>query len=129
MHLAKQIVAAGGKVGYIAEACVYHLHNESWQQIKRRFEREALALQYICPEVVVRKRDILRYFSRAIIKDICSSGKKAYSFWHIYKIILYRYFQYNGCLKGSQMQKNLSEQLKESYFYPTQSKGSPLTPK
>ena len=56
MHLAKRLVAAGGLVGYVAEACVFHLHLERWTQIQRRFEREALALQQICPEVILRKR-------------------------------------------------------------------------
>ena len=53
MHLAKRLVAAGGSVGYVAEACVFHLHHEQWSQVQRRFEREALALQQICPEVIV----------------------------------------------------------------------------
>ena len=59
MHLAKRLVSNGGVVGYVSEAYVYHIHHENWRQIERRFEREALALQQICPEVIVRK-EILR---------------------------------------------------------------------
>ena len=62
MHLAKRLVSNGGVVGYVSKACVYHIHHENWRQIERRFEREALALQQICPEVIVRKRDFARYF-------------------------------------------------------------------
>ena len=77
MHLAKRLVAAGGSVGYVAEACVFHLHHEQWSQVQRRFEREALALQQICPEVIVRRRDVIRYFLRAIMKDVLTSKKKS----------------------------------------------------
>ncbi len=42
----------------------------------RRFEREALALQQICPEVIVRRRDFIRYFVRAVIQDIWTSKSK-----------------------------------------------------
>ena len=129
MHLAKRIVSSGGKIAYTAEACVYHLHNEHWQQIQRRFEREALALQKICPEVVVRRRDILGYFLRAVITDVSTSKPGMLGIRHIYKIILYRYFQYSGSYKGNHTQKILNKQLRDSYFYPTPSKGQPLTSK
>ena len=129
MHLAKRLISFGGSIGYVAEACVYHLHHEKWSQIKRRFEREALALQQICPEVIVRRRDFVRYFMRGIIKDISSSGLKVFNLKHIFEIVAYRYFQYTGSYKGNNIQKMISKQLRDSYFYPTQSKGTPLTSK
>lgn len=129
MHLAKRLVNAGGSVGYVAEACVFHLHHEKWAQIKRRFERESLALQQICPEVIVRRRDLVRYFARAVINDISSSTIKMLGMRHFMKIIAYRYFQYIGSYQGNHIQKITSKQLRDSYFYPTQSKGNPLTSK
>lgn len=127
MHLAKRLVDAGGSMGYVAEACVYHLHHETWPQIKRRFEREALALQQICPEVILRRRDFVRYFIRGIIKDISSSGLKIFNPNHFFSIFAYRYYQYTGSFKGNNIQKMISKQLRDSYFYPTHSKGIPLT--
>lgn len=129
MHLAKRLVDSGGSIGYVAEACVYHLHHETWPQIKRRFEREALALQQICPEVVVRRRDLVRYFARGVIKDISSSGLKNLNPKHVFNIFAYRYFQYTGSYKGNNIQKMISKKLRDSYFYPTHSKGTPLTSK
>ena len=129
MFLAKSILAAGGLIGYVAEACVYHLHHEKWSQIKRRFEREALALQQICPEVIVRRRDFVRYFVRAVIKDISTSKLKIFRIRHVFNIIAYRYFQYSGSYCGNRNQKIISDKLRDSYFYPTHSKGTPLTSK
>ena len=127
MHLAKRLVDAGGSIGYVAEACVYHLHHETWPQIKRRFEREALALQQICPEVILRRRDFVRYFIRGLIKDISTSGIKIFNLKHLFNIFAYRYYQYTGSYKGNNIQKMISNQLRDSYFYPTHSKGTPLT--
>jgi len=70
MHLAMRLCAAGGKVGYVADACVYHFHAESWAQIQRRFEREALALQKIMPQIQVGRRDTLRYVATSIWHDL-----------------------------------------------------------
>ena len=129
MHLAKRLLAAGGAVGYVAEACVYHLHHENWSQIERRFEREALALQLICPEVTVRRRDFIRYFARAVVNDIATSKINPFNLKHIFNIVAYRFFQYSGSYKGNNLQKIISRQLRDSYFYPTHSKGVPLTSK
>lgn len=45
MHLAKRLVEQGYAIGYVADAAVYHIHNERWRQVRLRFEREAIALQ------------------------------------------------------------------------------------
>src|SRR3546814_633784 len=50
MELAQRLYRDRGRIGYVAEACVYHHHAESWPQVQRRFEREALALQRIMPD-------------------------------------------------------------------------------
>ena len=57
---------------YVADAQIYHYHNESWDQIKNRFERESLALKTICPEIDLRKRDVIFYFFSSIIADFKS---------------------------------------------------------
>ena len=73
MHLAKRLVEDQGKIGYIAEAKVTHIHHETWTQVQLRFEREALALKQICPEVFLRRRDLFRYFSRGVMRDLVSA--------------------------------------------------------
>ena len=69
MELAKRLCDANGRVGYVAEAAVYHYHHEHWAQVKRRFEREALALQKIMPQIHVSPLDTLRYIFSSIAHD------------------------------------------------------------
>ena len=52
MELAKRLCADGGKIGYVAEASVFHIHDETWRQVKTRYEREAVALQKLCPKCI-----------------------------------------------------------------------------
>jgi rhamnosyltransferase len=129
MHLAKRLVAERGAVGYVADASVFHIHHESWQQVQRRFEREALALQQICPEVILRRRDLLRYFSRGIIRDLAAGFPRTLALATFRQIIRYRFHQYQGSYRGNHLHKKMSSELRETYFYPTSSIGAPLTNK
>lgn len=127
MHLAKRLTTNKGVVGYAANACVYHLHHENWSQIQRRFEREALALQQISPEILLRRRDIIRYFIRAVLGDIMKKPQETINPSNLYKIVRYRSHQYLGSYYGNHLHKRASGELRDTYFYPTPSKGSPLT--
>lgn len=129
MHLAKRLATDKGPVGYNADASVYHIHHENWQQVQRRFEREALALQEICPEVILRRRDLLRYFSRGVISDLAAGLPTTLALATFQQIIRYRYNQYIGSYRGNHLHRKMSSELRETYFYPTPSKGEPLTNK
>ena len=129
MHLAKRLIADQGKVGYVAEASVYHIHHENWRQVQRRFEREALALRQICPEVLLRRRDILRYFSRGVIRDLAAGSPATLAPAIAQQIIRYRFHQYIGSYCGNHFHRKISSEIRDTYFYPTPSKGNPLTSK
>lgn len=126
MYLAQKLVAEGGKLGYVAEASVFHYHHERWTQVQRRFEREALALQRIRPELTLRKRDLLRYLLKGVTTDLHQAHRHQIplrlwaNVWH------YRLAQYWGSYKGNRRSRKLSESLRESYFYPTEKKGRAL---
>ncbi len=118
MELAKRLVSDGGKVAYIAEACVYHYHQENWSQVKRRFEREAIALQKIMPEVHLRGRDIVRYIITSVSRDWRSALQDGVLHKEFSRIVLYRFWQYRGSYKGNHEHRKLSHMQKEKYFYP-----------
>jgi rhamnosyltransferase len=127
MHLAKRLVEDKGRVGYIADASVFHIHHENWQQVQRRFEREALALQQICPEIILRRRDLLRYFSRGLLRDLAAGLPTTLMPKTFQEICQYRFHQYVGSYRGNHLHKKVSNELRDSYFYPTAFKGKPLT--
>lgn len=118
MELAQRLVRNGDRVAYVAEAAVFHYHNESWPHVRRRFEREAIALQKIMPQVHVGIIDTLRYVATSIWKDWrCASKEKSGSV-SLSNIARYRWNQYVGSWKGNHQHRKLSHADKEKYFFP-----------
>ena len=120
MELAKRLVNDGGKVCYIPESTIVHYHNETWPQVKRRFEREALALQKIMPQIHVSLLDTLRYIYSSILNDwICAWREKIWKIKAV-EIIFYRWNQFFGSYKGNHEHRKLSRKDKEKYYFPYQ---------
>jgi rhamnosyltransferase len=119
MELAKRLVAAGGKVGYVAEAAVYHHHMESWSQVQRRFEREAIALQKIMPQIHVGLLDTARYIASSIQHDVRQAKANGGLKGRLQEIMRYRVAQYSGSYKGNHEHRKLSRSDKDHYFYPS----------
>jgi len=118
MHLAKRLVAQGLKIGYVASAAVYHLHSETWAQVRRRFEREAIALQHIMPEVQLRRRDVVRYFVSAVLLDMGAALQQGSWRADVLGIFAYRFQQFTGSYRGNHFHRQLSRDMKDAYFYP-----------
>ena len=118
MHLGRRLVAHHLGVSYAKEAPVYHIHDESWQQVKWRYEREALALQEIDPSLHMSRRDLLR----CIVTSVFFDGRIAMqesNFWGtIIEIVAFRTNQYWGSYKGSRTSRKISDEMKRRYFYP-----------
>ncbi|WP_052813783.1 glycosyltransferase family 2 protein [Shewanella sp. cp20] len=118
MFLAKELVVNGYQLGYVAEACVFHIHDETWNKVKVRYEREALALQKIMPEIHLSIFDTLSYIFAGILKDIRVALRDKVFFKEIYSILMFRYCQYSGAYRGNHIHRKLSKEMKMKYFYP-----------
>lgn len=118
IELAKRLFKDGGKIAYISDATVYHIHDESWSQIKRRYEREAIALQAIMPEIKITIKDTARYIIAAILHDASSAIRDHKLIRELVGIISFRVAQYIGTYKGSNFKSEISRKRKEAYFYP-----------
>lgn len=118
MELGKRLVADGKRLAYVSSAPVYHLHEESWKKVRNRYEREAVALQQIMPEVHVGFSDFLRYFVSALLFDSAAALQGRVLHRHLGEIIVFRFMQYWGAYRGNHMHRKLSKRLKERYFFP-----------
>lgn len=119
MDLAKRLFNSGGKIGYISEAGVFHIHNETWNQTRRRYERESIALQSIMPEIQINFFDMVRYIVSSIVSDSKSAIRDKCFLKKFHSICLFRFAQYSGSYRGNLKHRELSIKRKESYFYPT----------
>jgi glycosyltransferase involved in cell wall biosynthesis len=118
MEIGKRIVAGGLKIAYCADAPVYHLHDETWRQVKLRYEREAVALRHIMPEVHLTFGDFLRFFASAVLLDcgVALNERKLHRV--IGEIVMFRVMQFWGSYRGNHAHRVLSNQTKHRYFYP-----------
>ncbi|HJV25557.1 MAG TPA: glycosyltransferase [Aromatoleum sp.] len=119
MDVAKRLVQKGRPIGYVAEAFVYHHHQESWRSVRRRFEREAIALQQIMPEVHISPLDVLRYFFSSVSMDWRSARRHGQLGGRWLEILQYRAMQFWGAYMGNHEHRKLSHRQKEIYYYPS----------
>ncbi|MBI1392439.1 MAG: glycosyltransferase [Alphaproteobacteria bacterium] len=125
MVLAKAIVRDGGRIGYVADAPVYHIHEETLRQTRRRYYREALTLREIMPEVQLHFGDFVRYTTAAILHDFSEALSERKLLSVAGEVVSFRLMQYWGAWKGHTENRVLSHAQKESYYYPKPAKRQP----
>jgi glycosyltransferase involved in cell wall biosynthesis len=118
MDLAKRLLSDGLMIAYVAEASVVHIHEENWIRIRLRYEREAIALQKIMPEVHVNFVDASRYFFNSLYYDFIVAFQEQCLWRNLSNIFMFRLMQYWGTYRGNHEHRKLSRQIKENYFYP-----------
>ena len=120
MELAKRLVSNNGRVRYVPDSTVIHYHAENWAQVKRRFEREAIALKKIMPQVHVTRQDTIRYIISSVINDFRCAWRENVLTEKASEIVFYRWNQYFGAYTGNHEHRELSRKEKEKYFFPYQ---------
>lgn len=118
MEMAKRLVATGRRIGYVASASVYHIHEEQWRHVQRRYEREAVALQGILPDVRVTFGDFIRYFVAGVMLDWSQALQEKAFRRYAAEVLMFRLMQYWGTYRGNNEHRRITQRRKEAYFYP-----------
>jgi len=118
MHLAKQLVQSGYQIGYTADATVYHIHDESWLQVRNRFEREGAALAEIMPETGLSFLDFMECTVRSIAKDCYAAVRQRVLLQHLISITIFRTLQYWGSYRGTRFARSVASMRRKAYFHP-----------
>ena len=83
-----------------------------------RFEREAIALQKILPDIQLSALDVLRYFASAVLHDARAAAQEGVLSRALVSIVRFRWAQYRGSYRGNHAHRRLTRERKEHYFYP-----------
>jgi glycosyltransferase involved in cell wall biosynthesis len=118
MKLAKIIFNLGEAIVYVLDAPVFHIHDESWHQVRIRYEREALALREIMPEVHIGFADFLRYFFSGVLHDFGVALEHRALIRQAGGVIAFRWMQFWGTYRGNLEHRQISARQREEYFYP-----------
>jgi rhamnosyltransferase len=124
---AKKIQAKGYYVYYKADASLVHIHQEKYQQIYRRFERESIAHKRIFPDKEYPRTKAMLDFFELTAQDIIYSIVSRKSLRKIGQIIPYRFAQCKGTYDGFNCSPEITEKMKQDFYYPSVNRNVTIT--
>jgi rhamnosyltransferase len=111
-------LAQGHRLAYVAEAAIVHIHEETPTRIKRRYEREAIALRRIVPDSHMYAVEFLRFLTRQIWGDLLALVRLKRSPRLIPEILMFRTMQYWGTFRGMNARSDVTQQLLHKFYFP-----------
>ena len=118
IDLGRKVVAAGFRIDYCPKSVVIHIHHETWPQVRRRYEREAITLRHIHPELHLTLLEAASCFASAVWKDFQALLRDKRSILLLGEILHYRFNQFTGSWLGNRPHRELSAREKARYFFP-----------
>lgn len=115
---ARRLVAKGYFIYYAPEAEVIHVHRETYRQIFRRYEREAVALHAMYPHDSFSFLDFVKLFSLNVLSDHLHALKEGAFLCHAADILMMRLCQFWGTYRGHNYLDAISQDLKHKFYYP-----------
>lgn len=117
---AKAAQAAGGWIAYSAEAEVVHVHDETWQQVKNRYRREAMAMRSIDEHAHFTRSDFASLLARNVASDMRAALSHGALRQELGSILRFRYNQLAGTYRGFNGPSAISAQLRQRFYYPAE---------
>ncbi len=115
---AQRAMDSGYKIVYAPKATVIHVHEETFSQIRNRYEREAMALKQIRPQLDFNFVDFIYLWATNSWHDLKAAFTKQMLSGNFLDILRFRYNQFIGTYMGHKRKSGLTEQLRRRYYYP-----------
>jgi glycosyltransferase involved in cell wall biosynthesis len=114
---AKYFMEQGYAVMYESSSCIHHIHDEDWDQIFNRYEREAIADVKIGVRSMRGRWVEYKSIPTDIFSDILAGIRLGdFNRRMLDEIIRYRYNQHMGTASGLMKQREVPE-VREKYYY------------
>lgn len=111
-------IEEGYSVAYMAEAEVVHLHQETLQQVYKRFKREAVAMKQFLPGSKFTFPNFLKHWLRTAGSDMLSAKQEQVLGENLLDIIAFRFIQYWGTYRGYRYSGKIDAHLHRKFYYP-----------
>jgi len=115
---AKHALHRGCRIAYVAEAQIAHFHDESFQKVLNRFQREAVAHRQIFPEQRLGVVGAANLFARNVAMDYVHAAREGEFGRHALDIPPYRFAQFLGAWRGFRQRGPVSDALRRRFYYP-----------
>lgn len=118
IEMAKRILDDSFQLAYAADAEIVHIHEETPQRIYNRYRREALAMKSIFPEQKFGIMDFMKFFWMNLFSDYYHAFFERCFLKNFREIFSFRLMQFWGTYKGFSQNVNLTQQLRQTLYYP-----------
>jgi hypothetical protein len=115
---ARQLLQRGWRIAYVAEAPIAHVHEESFQKVLNRFQREAIAHRQIFPAQRLGLVGAANLFARNVAMDIAHAAREGELGRHALDIPQYRFAQFVGAWRGFRQRGPVTDALQRRFYYP-----------
>ena len=115
---AHRALARGGRIAYRADATIIHVHEESWQQTRNRYRREAIALNRILPDQRIGAVKAASLLMLSTLRDYASATRRGRIARDIARIPAFRAAQFLGAWEGGRQRGDVSVELQRRFYYP-----------
>jgi glycosyltransferase involved in cell wall biosynthesis len=118
LEFADRAIGKGYGVAYVAEAPVVHVHEESWDRIRNRYRREAIAYKRIMDEKQLSAVEAVRLAAANIASDYWHALRDRQLTTNLVGIPLFRVAQFLGAWEGFRSEPALTDELRRRFYYP-----------
>ena len=121
LDFAKKALGRGYKIAYVADAPVVHVHDETWNIIRNRYRREAMAYARIVDGSKMSLSTAVGLALSNIAGDYRDAVKANCVHNNMLTIPLFRFAQFIGAWQGFRTSDHVSARLLERFYYPADS--------
>jgi len=122
---AKWAQGRGYAIAYAAHAEIIHTHNETPRGVRNRYCREGMAFKRIFPESHFNVYDFARLTLTNILSDLLHAARQRVLWKSFASISWFRYNQFWGTYQGYRQSGPLTQQLRQTFYYPHWSASNP----
>jgi glycosyltransferase involved in cell wall biosynthesis len=120
LDFANRVISQGGRVAYMAEAPVVHVHEETWATIQNRYRREAIAYKKIMDNETMSSVKALRLAAVNIVSDYWHAAKDGCLRQNLTSIPRFRAAQFYGAWEGFKTSGQVTDELLKRFYYPAE---------
>lgn len=115
---AKEMKRRGGLIAYVAEAPIIHVHDETYDRIRNRYRREAMAMHTIQHGMQFSFFDFLHLFVSNAISDSVVAAREGRVLQEIKSVLLFRFNQFYGTWLGHRGPCDITADLRNRFYFP-----------
>ena len=115
---AKRATDRGQAIGYVAEAPVVHVHDETWTQLVTRYRREAIAHRRIYHDHAMGAFEAFRLVLANMASDYVHAARDGVLLGNLLSIPGFRAAQFWGTYRGFRQRGEASAALRRHFYYP-----------